>query len=91
MNATVKIRLLHKSSLPGARWCEPIGWEPVNVIEGSIQEEGAWWDGNNENTAGLCWFGEPGENGHNDVVEVPLAELRVVSCGECRVLQTARK
>lgn len=32
---TVTVRLLHNASIPTARWCEPVGWEPANVIEGS--------------------------------------------------------
>jgi hypothetical protein len=31
---TVKIRLLHNASIPNARWCEPVDWEPTNIVEG---------------------------------------------------------
>jgi hypothetical protein len=79
------IRLLHNASIPGARWCEPVGWEPANVIEGSELDDGAWWDAD-EQTAGLVWFGEVDAYGSGDVVEVTADDLRVASCGDCRVI-----
>lgn len=87
MNATktLKVRLLHNASIPGARWCEPIGWEPVNEVEGSELVDGAWWDAD-EQTAGLVWFGHPDSYGANEVAEVSLDDLRVASCGDCRVV-----
>lgn len=78
---TVKIRLLHRSAIPHARWCEPVGWEPTNRIEGEWID-GGWWSETDEE-AGIVWFGE-GQEG--DEVEADLDDLRVVSCGDCRVI-----
>ena len=82
---TKTVRLLHNASIPSARWCEPVGWEPANVIEGSELFDGAWWDAD-EQTAGLVWFGHPNEYGANEVMEANLDDLRVASCGDCRVI-----
>ena len=81
----MKVRLLHDASIPGARWCEPIGWEPTNEIEGSEFVDGSWWDAD-EQTAGLVWFGDRNAYGVREVVEVGLDDLRVASCGNCRVI-----
>ena len=87
MNATktMKIRLLHNASIPGARWCEAIGWEPANQIDGAELADGSWWD-ENEEVAGLVWFGEVNAYGVNEVIEADLGGLRVASCGDCRVI-----
>ena len=82
---TVTVRLLHNASIPNARWCEPVGWEPANVVEGSELVDGAWWD-DDEQTAGLVWFGHPNEYVANEVMEANLDDLRVASCGDCRVI-----
>ncbi len=82
---TVTVRLLHNASIPNARWCEPVGWEPANVVGGSEWVDGAWWD-DYEQAAGLVWFGHPYEYGANEVVEANLDDLRVASCGDCRVI-----
>lgn len=82
---TVRVRLLHNSSIPNARWCEPVGWEPSNVVEGSELVDGAWWN-DDEQTAGLVWFGHPNEYGANEVMEAKLDDLRVASCGDCHVI-----
>lgn len=85
MSKSVKVRLLHNSSIPHARWCEPVGWEPSNDVEGSEFVDGSWWDDDGE-TAGLVWFGDPDEYGANEVVEASLDDLRVASCGNCKVI-----
>lgn len=82
---TVTVTLLHNASIPGARWCEPVGWEPANVIDGAEMDDGAWWDGD-EQVAGLVWFGERDAYGVREKVEVELDTLRVASCGNCRVI-----
>lgn len=86
---TVTVRLLHNASIPNARWCEPVGWEPANVVEGSELVDGAWWD-DDEQTAGLVWFGHPSEYGANEVMEANLGDLRVASCGDCRVIEKVK-
>ncbi len=89
MNATktvtVRVRLMHDASIPGARWCEPIGWEPANVIEGSELDDGAWWDAD-EQTAGLVWLGDRNAYGAAEVIEANISDLRVASCGDFRVI-----
>ena len=80
--ATINIRLGHKSSIPGARWATPIGWEPTNEISGAEFVDGSWW-GEQEEEAGLVYFGEGSEG---DEVECELGDLRVASCGDCRVI-----
>ncbi len=82
---TLTVRLLHNASIPGARWCEPVGWEPANVVEGSELADGAWWN-NDEQAAGLVWFGERDAYGANEVKEANLDDLRVATCGDCRVI-----
>lgn len=86
---TVKVRLLHNAAIPAARWCEPVGWEPANVVEGSEMADGSWWD-DNEETAGLVWFGDQNAYGANEVIEANLDSLRVASCGNCRVIEAVR-
>lgn len=82
---TIRVRLLHNASIPSARWCEPIGWEPANEIAGAELVDGAWWDAD-EQVAGLVWFGERDAYGHEEVIDVTLDDLRVASCGDCRVI-----
>lgn len=80
---SVSVRLMHYSSIPGARWCEPVGWEPTNEIEGAEhQEKGSWWD-DQEEVAGLVCFVSGNED---DEIEVSLDDLRIASCGDCRVI-----
>jgi len=87
MNAikTVTVRMLHHSSIPNARWCEPVGWEPANEVEGAETYDGSWWD-ESEEIAGLVWFGDRDAYEMDEVAEVDLADLRVASCGDCRVI-----
>jgi len=80
--AQLKIRLGRRSSIPQARWCVPIGWEPSNVIEGAEFVDGSWW-GENEEEAGLVCFTQ-GDEGQEYCVA--LGDLRVASCGDCRVI-----
>lgn len=82
---TLTVRLMHNASIPSARWCEPVGWEPANQIEGAEWVDGGWWDDDNQ-TAGLVWFGHPNEYGAREVIEVSPDDLRVASCGNCRVI-----
>ena len=56
MATTLKVRLLHRSSVPHARWCEPVGWEPGNEIEGAEFLDGSWWS-DHEEEAGLLLLG----------------------------------
>jgi hypothetical protein len=87
MTATkaLTVRLMHNAAIPNARWCEPIGWTPSNEIDGSELSDGAWWD-DDEQTAGLVWFGHPDEFGAGEVIEANADDIRVASCGDCRVI-----
>lgn len=87
MSATkiTRVRLLHNASIPGARWCEPLDWEPANQIDGSEFVDGGWWDAE-EQTAGLVWFGDRNAYGAEEVIDASLDDLRVASCGDCRVI-----
>lgn len=85
---TLTVRLAHHSSIQGARWATPVGWEPANQIEGAeYAGDGSWWEGSgeesNQQAAGLvCWAeGDEGEE-----IEVAADDLRVASCGDCRVI-----
>jgi hypothetical protein len=79
---TMKIRINHKSSVSGASWCTPIGWEPDNQIEEAEFVDGSWWSEESEE-AGLLYFGEAQEG---EEIEASFADLRVASCGDCRVI-----
>ena len=79
---TLTVQLQHRSSIQQARWCQPVGWEPANKIEGAEFVDGSWW-GETEEEAGLVCFVE-GDEG--DEIEVALDDLRVASCGDCRVI-----
>jgi hypothetical protein len=81
---TVTVRLMHDASIPNARWCVPVGWEPQNDIEGADFVDGSWWSDDEE--AGLVWFGDRNAYGVEEVVVVSLDDLRVASCGDCRVI-----
>ena len=85
MTTTKTVRLKHNSSIPNARWCEPVGWEPQNTIEGAEFVDGSWWSEDSEE-AGLVWFGERDAYGAEEVIEASLDDLRVASCGDCRVI-----
>lgn len=76
------ITLGHKSSIPGARWCKPNGWEPQNQVEGAEFTDGSWW-GQQGEEAGLVCFVE-GEEG--ELKCVTAEDLRVASCGDCRIV-----
>lgn len=82
---TVKVRLLHNSSIPSARWCEPIDWQPANEIAGAEPCDGSWWS-DDEQVAGLVWFGDRNAYGANEVIHADLDDIRVASCGDCRVI-----
>jgi hypothetical protein len=79
---TVTVRLLHESSIPGARWCEPIGWKPSNEIEGAEFSDGSYWE-ETEEVAGFVCFADGCKE---DEIEVSLDDLRIASCGDCKVL-----
>lgn len=82
---TVTVRLAHNAAIPGARWCQPVGWEPRNEIEGAEFVDGSWWS-DSEEEAGLIWCGERDAYGAEEVIEATLDDLRVASCGDCRVI-----
>lgn len=77
------VELQHKSPTSGARWVKPIGWEPANQIDGSEFLDGSWWDANEE-THGLVVFNTTGTEG--ETIEVSLHDIRLASCGNCRVI-----
>jgi len=79
---TLTVRLGHRSSISGARWCQPIGWEPANTIQGAEFIDGSWWG---EEEAGIVCFVAGDED---DEIEVELDDLRLASCGDCRVIGT---
>jgi len=79
---TLTVTLQHTSSIPGARWATPKGWEPLNQIAGADFVDGSWW-GEESEEAGIVYFGE-GADGEE--IEANLDDLRVVSTGDCRVI-----
>ena len=88
MNANfpqVEVKVGHRASIAGARWCRPVGWSPRNRVEGAdwCDEDGAWTTEDGE-AAGIVVFGHDDEEG--DTVTVGLDDLRVVSSGDCRVI-----
>jgi len=91
MNATktLAVRLMHNASIPGARWCVPVGWAPTNEIEDAEYVDGSWW-GVTEEEAGLVWFGDVNAYGAEEVVEASPDDLRVASCGDCHVLDEVK-
>ena len=82
----VEVVVRHRSSVPGARWCEPKGWAPTNLIEGAeyVADTGSWWDPSEEAAGILVWTAPDAVKG--DVATVSLDDLRVASCGDCRVI-----
>lgn len=82
---TLTIWLKHSASIPNARWCEAVDWEPRNEIDGADYLDGGWWD-DDGNVAGLVWFGDTSEHQPGEEIEVSLDDLRVASCGDCRVI-----
>jgi len=76
------VKLGHRSSIPGARWCAPVGWKPANEIEDAEWIDGSWWS-EHEEEAGLVCFSDA-EEGRE--VAVSLDDLRVAACGDCRVI-----
>jgi hypothetical protein len=84
---TVRVRLLHNASIPSARWCSPIGWEPRNTVEGAEFADGSWWT-DDEEAAGLVWFGDRNAYGAEEAIDANIDDIRVASCGDCRVIGT---
>jgi hypothetical protein len=80
----LEVEVGHPASIPGARWCRPVGWSPQNVIDGAewFDGDGSWQDENGD-AAGIVIF-DIGREG--DRVTVGLNDLRVASCGDCRVV-----
>lgn len=85
----VNIRIQHRCSVPQPHWCQPVGWTPANIVEGREYQEGAWWD-DHEAIAGLVVYHLPPDVIEGDIVEVPLDDLRVVQCGDVRVLEKVK-
>lgn len=86
MSTQVKVKILHDSSIPNSRWCEPIDWEPANEIDGAEYTDGSWRDATEE-VAGIVTFDAHAVLESEDaIVEVPLDSLRVATCGDCRVI-----
>lgn len=77
-----RIRIGHPSPMVGARWCQPVGWTPENVVAGSEFSEGSWRDHGRE-TAALVYF-TPLEEGQE--VDVELDDLRVATCDEWKII-----
>lgn len=82
---TVTVIVLHQSSIPGATWVTPKGWEPANKISGAEFVEGSWW-GDDSEEAGLVAWNLPEDAAEGDEIDIDLSELRVALCGDCRVL-----
>jgi hypothetical protein len=80
----VEVEVCHASSIPGARWCRPVGWSPRNAIDGAewSDGDGAWHDEHGD-AAGIVIYGDHAEG---DRVTVALDDLRVAACGDCRVV-----
>jgi hypothetical protein len=80
----VEVLVCHRSGIAGARWCRPVGWTPRNRIADAdwVESDGSWW-GEAGEEAGIVIFGHDEEG---DTVTVGLDDLRVASCGECRVI-----
>jgi len=78
----MKVLLQHVSSIRGARWCRPIGWDPKNKVEGAEFVGDSWWS-EGEGKAGLVCFSEGAEGTE---IEVAVDDLKVASCGECKVI-----
>ena len=81
----VKVQMLHDCSAPNLRWVEPVNWAPANVVNGLTFTDGGWW-GDDEQEYGLAWNGDVNSFGAGETVEVSASDLRIVSCGECRVI-----
>lgn len=82
----VEVTVGHRSGIAGARWCLPVGWSPRNRVLGAgwSDEDGAWTTEGGE-VAGLVVFTQDDED-EGETVTVGLDDLRVVSCGDCRVI-----
>jgi hypothetical protein len=86
------VEIGHTSAIAGAKWCRPVGWSPRNVIEGADWDdtEGVWW-GDDGEAAGIIAFGDDfaerfASRPRSFVTTVRLDDLRVASCGQCRVI-----
>lgn len=82
----LKVRMLHDCSIPSLRWVDPVGWEPSDVIDGLKWTSNAWWGDDDEEAYGLAWVGDVNAYGVREVTEVDADDLRIVSCGDCRVI-----
>lgn len=82
----VEVLVCHDSSIAHARWCRPVGWSPRNRVEGADWDDadGVWIDEDGE-AAGIVLYGHDDAN-KGDTVAARLDDMRVVSCGDCRVL-----
>lgn len=76
-NVTVVVG--HRSYIPVARWCRPVGWQPANQVEGAewSAPDGAWLDEEGEAGGVVVYGREDDEEGQE--ITVPLDALRVVT------------
>lgn len=82
----VEVTIRHQSSLPRARWCQPVGWTPRNTIDGAdwSDSDGCWW-GDSDEEAGVILLADCGMT-EGETVTVNADDLRVASSGDCRVI-----
>jgi hypothetical protein len=90
MESTTKltIRVRHRSCIPGALWCRPVGWSPRNAVEGADWDDdtGAWWGDDGEAAAIIVLGFDEANHDRRVCAEVSLTDLRVVSAGDGRVI-----
>lgn len=80
---TCQIRVGHPTPMIGAHWVEPVGWTPANEVPGAEFRNGSWWNGDEE-VAGIACFTQ---EDFGAVSDVAVEDLRVVACGEWKILQ----
>lgn len=86
---TLTVRVLHRTSRPNCRWCEPVGWVPgVPDFAGEdwTLDAGSLW-GEHEEEAGLAVVTDAAEG---DEIEVVLSDLWWMGTGDCRGLGAVR-
>lgn len=74
-----EVELLHHSSLHDARWCNPVGWTPKNVIPGASWSETrkCWVDNvTGKEVAAVVLFGQQHRK-QGCVITVADEEIRI--------------
>ena len=74
----MKIKVGRVANCIGARWCDPIGWDPETPesLQDCIWRDGAWWDDDEEVAAMIVY--DDGDLKTGQIVEREIKDIAVL-------------